>query len=301
VTRDTHLRDLIAVVEAGSVRRAALRLGISQAAVSKNLAALEREMGVPLIVRSAHGAEATEHGLTVLRHARVIQDETRRLEEAMAQARGAELTRGVRIGLSSTAEALLCPKALERFRAVSPDVPINILSGAPITMCAALREGRLDFVVSPMPQDVAGPDLRAERLISTDIVLAARAGHPQGGATRLADLAGCEWVVGARQSAMDAALAGLFAAQGLSPPRCMVQRDSFNALLHILLQSDMLALASRPTVEPLQTAGLLAIVPVRIDVPAMVQYLVSTSSRPLGAAAQSLADEFRRVSRAYRR
>jgi DNA-binding transcriptional LysR family regulator len=237
----------------------------------------------------------------VLRHARVIQDEMRRLEEAMAQARGADLTRGVRVGLSSTAEALLLPKALERFRAASPDIPINILSGAPTTMCAALREGRLDFVVSPVPKDVAGPDLRTERLISTDIVVAARAGHPQAGATRLADLAGYEWVVGARQSAMDAALAGLFAAQGLSAPRCMVQRDSFNALLHILLQSDMLALTSRPTVETLQAAGLLAIVPVHIDVPAMVQYFVSTSSRPLGPAAQSLADEFRRVSRAYRR
>lgn len=299
--RDTHLRDLIAVVEAGSVRGAARRLGLSEAAISKNLAALERDLGVPLVLRSARGAEVTEHGRIVLQHARVIQDEKRRLEDALAAARGREAGRGVHVGLSSTAEALLMPRALERFRALSPELPVSIISGSPATTFSALREGRLDFVVTAMPAGLAGPDIHAERLISTDMVVAARAGHPLAGATQLAQLADCEWIVGARQSEMDSALAQLFAVQGLQPPRYPVQRDSFNALLHLLLHGDMVALASRPTVEPLQAAGLLAIMPVALELPPMVQHLVSMTTRPLGNSARQLADEFRRASRAFRR
>jgi len=299
--RDTHLRDLIAVVEAGSVRGAARRLGISEAAVSKNLAALERDLGVPLVLRSARGAEVTEHGRIVLQHARVIQDEMRRLEDELAAARGREANRGVPVGLSSTAEALLMPRALERFRAACPEVPVSIVSGSPATMFGALREGRLDFLVTAVPAALAGPDVHAERLISTDMVVAARASHPLAGATKLEELAGCDWIVGARQSEMDSALAQLFAAHGLQPPRYPVQRDSFNALLHLLLNGDMVALASRPTVEPLQAAGLLAIVPVPLQLPAMVQHLVTMTTRPLGTSARALADEFRRASRAFRR
>lgn len=299
--RDTHLRDLIAVIDAGSVRGAARRLGISEAAVSKNLTALEREAGVPLVLRSARGVEVTEHGRIVLQHARVIQDEMGRLQDELAAARGRDASRGIHIGLSSTAEALLMPRALERFRAAAPDVPVSILSGSPATTFSALREGRLDFLVSPVPEAVAGPDVRIERLASTDMVVVARKDHPQAHATQLRALADCEWIVGARQSEMDSALGQLFAAEGLQPPRYPVQRDSFNALLHLLLHSDMVAVASRPTVEVFEQAGLLAIVPVPLNLPPMVQFLVCLAARPLSQSARALADEFRRASRAHRR
>ena len=79
--REAHLRDLIAVIETGSVRSAARKLGLAQAAVSKNLTALEKSLGVPLLVRSARGVEPTEFGRIVLRRARVIDAELRHLQE----------------------------------------------------------------------------------------------------------------------------------------------------------------------------------------------------------------------------
>ena len=65
--REAHLRDLIAVIETGSIRSAARKLGLAQAAVSKNLTALEKSLRVPLLVRSARGVELTEYGRIVLR------------------------------------------------------------------------------------------------------------------------------------------------------------------------------------------------------------------------------------------
>lgn len=296
--RDPHLRDLIAVVEAGSVRGGARRLGISESAVSKNLTALERDLGVKLVLRSSRGVEPTRQGKLVLRHARVIQNELRQLEEELAEDRGLDATQCVHVGLSSTAEALLMPRAIARFRSAAPNNEVSILSGSPATMFEALREARLDFVVSAVPPRLAGADVRVERLISADIAVVARAGHPLAHVSDMADLQGCEWIAGVRHSS---ALRQAFEVRGLAAPFQPIQRDSFNTLLHLLLNSDMLAIATSPTVVPLQQAGLLTVLPVNLDLPTMVQHLVTLGARPLARHAKALADEFRRASRAHRR
>jgi DNA-binding transcriptional LysR family regulator len=86
--REAHLRDLIAVIETGSIRSAARKLGLAQAAVSKNLTALEKSLRVPLLVRSARGVELTEYGRIVLRRARVIDAELRHLQDEIETLRG---------------------------------------------------------------------------------------------------------------------------------------------------------------------------------------------------------------------
>lgn len=299
--RELHLRNLIAVVEAGSVRGAARRLGISEAAVSKNLSALERAVGLPLLIRTSRGAEPTEHGRLVLRRARVIDAELRKLDEEVAALAGAGGGGRVAIAVSSTAEALLMPRAVMKFHAARPTVGIAIMSGPPATTVAALREGKVDFAIGPAPPSVQGPDIQAERLISTDMVVVARTGHPLAQCRDLAILARCEWVVGARQAEIDSALEQAFAAHGLAPPTFPVQRDSFNALLHLLLQSDLLAAASKPTVDPFVALGMLVYVPAPLKLPPMVQCLITATSRPLSAPALALSEEFRRASRAHRR
>jgi DNA-binding transcriptional LysR family regulator len=71
----TALRVLCAVAERGSFTAAAAELGYTQSAVSRQVAALEREADAALFERHAAGVRLTSNGLTVLRHARVILDE----------------------------------------------------------------------------------------------------------------------------------------------------------------------------------------------------------------------------------
>ena len=82
--RDARLRDFIAVVDAGGVRAAARVLGSTQSGVSRNLAALEAELGVSLLQRSNHGIELTEFGRLLLRRARIVDAELRKAAEEIS-------------------------------------------------------------------------------------------------------------------------------------------------------------------------------------------------------------------------
>jgi DNA-binding transcriptional LysR family regulator len=298
--REAHLRDFIAVVETGSLRSAARKLGISQAAISKNLSALERSCGVPLLVRSAHGVEPTDFGRILVRRARLADAELRKAQEEMAALSGEH--RGVvNVGLSSTAEVLLAARAIQRFQMQRPTISVNLLGGNAFTMAGLLREGKLDFAVVPAGKDAAGSDLHALRLLSTELVIVTRAEHPAARAEQLKDLQDCQWILGARPGDNEPAIVAAFAQAGLPPPRFTVQRESFSALIYLLLQTDFVAVTSYPAVEPFCRPGQLAVVPVKVRFPPMVQYLLTSAIRPLTANAELLASEFRRARRGYRR
>ena len=298
--REAHLRDFIAVADTGSVRAAARKLKLSQGAISKNLLALERELGVPLLVRSAHGVEPTEYGKLLLRRARLADVELKRAEEEIAALAG-HAHGVVQVGLSSTAEALLAASAITRFRAANPDSMVHMRGGTASTLVSLLREGKVDFAVAPVADAALGADLHAERLFSSDFVVVVRDGHPLARATQLEQLSDCEWVHGARPGELDPMIVAAFRRSGLAPPRFAIQRDSFSALLFLLLQSDYVAIATEPTVAPLCRAGLLARVPLKVKPGVSVQSLVMPAARPLTQRAQALVAEVRKAARALRR
>jgi LysR family transcriptional regulator, regulator of abg operon len=299
--REAHLRDLIAVFDSGSVRAAARKLGLSQAAVSKNLSALERSLGVPLLVRNPHGVEPTEYGRVVLRRARVVDTELRRLQEELEGLAGG---RGgcVSVGLSATAEALLLGTAFKRFRTLYPDVLVSVTGGRSSTTIAALREGRIDFAVGPAPEGdaAAATDLHFERLMSSDFAVVARADHPLAHAASLAELAGAQWVVALRPPERVPVLTEAFREQGLAAPVIAAHCDSSSALVHLLLSTDLVTLASGAALRGFCRPGLLVELPLRLALPDVVQQVITSASRPLTAAARALADEFRRASRRHR-
>lgn len=298
--REAHLRDFMAVADLGSVRGAARRLKLSQGAVSKNLLALERELGVALLVRSAHGVEPTEHGRILLRRARLADAELRKAREEIAALAGhAQGT--VQVGLSSTAEAMVAAEAIRRFRTRHPEAMVAIRGGTASTLVGLLREGRIDFAVTPVAPSAPGPDLRAERLFSVDFVVVARDGHPLARATEIGQLAGCDWIHGARPGELDPQIVAAFRKAGLPPPRFAVQRDSFSALLFLLLQTDYVALSTAPAAAPFCRKGMLARIPLAARPGVSVQSLLTPAARPLAPRAQELADEIRKAARALRR
>lgn len=297
--RNAHLRDLIAVVETGSVRSAARKLGLAQAAVSKNLTALEKSVGVPLLVRSARGVEPTELGRIVLRHARVIDAGMRHLHEEIERFSG-ERQNLITVGLSATAEAMLLSEAVARFRESMPGTLISVLGGRSSSTIAALREAKIDFAVGPLPTDQSVTDLHTEQLCSSDLGIFVRADHPAAGARDLASLVPYGWVYSVRQSG-GPAIVSLMRKHGLSDPTLVAHCDSSSALVDMLLQSDYVTLNSVGGLEPLRQRGLLKLLPIALDLPPAVQYLMTPAMRPLTPPAAALAAEFRRASRRLRR
>jgi len=296
--RDVQLRDFLAVVDTGGIRAAARKSGQSQASISRNLAALERYYGAPLLERSAAGIRLTESGQLLLPHARLVSVE---LEKAREEISGVALGRSrmVNVAVSASGEAVLLARVVERFHARHPDATLHIAQGSPSQVAAGLREGTLDLAAFPS-SGVLGQGFTCQRLFSADLIIAARPHHPQVGVTRLAQLACAKWIKGASSEGEESVLRVLRLA-GLPHPNYIVQRESFSALLNLLLRTDLLATVTRPSVAPFLEAGSLVELPLYERLPAIVFNLYAREGRSLGKLAESVASELRRAARAQRR
>jgi DNA-binding transcriptional LysR family regulator len=123
-----HLRALVAVAEARSFSRAATRLGYAQSAVSQQIAALERSVGLPLVERPGgpRPVSLTEAGRVLVRHAEQVVG---RMAAARADlhALSAGESGSVRVGTFQSAGARMLPRVLSVYRAEWPGVDIELV------------------------------------------------------------------------------------------------------------------------------------------------------------------------------
>jgi DNA-binding transcriptional LysR family regulator len=114
------VRTFVAVADAGQFSGAAADLGVSQQAVSKRVAALEKELGVALFTRIPRGAELTVDGQAFLPHAR---DLLRAEERAAASVRADR--RALRVDVIS--RRIAPARLLEGFHQAHPDTPLEVM------------------------------------------------------------------------------------------------------------------------------------------------------------------------------
>jgi DNA-binding transcriptional LysR family regulator len=146
-----HLRILQMIVESGSFSTAALKLDMSQSAVSRAVAALETELGVSLLTRGRFGAHPTLVGERVLRHAQAILDARETIDYEVNLAKGLKGGR-VRIASFRSAATHLLPPMLAQFCQRFPNIEVAITEDDPNMIDQALREGRVDIGLVPLPR-----------------------------------------------------------------------------------------------------------------------------------------------------
>ncbi|QCR18780.1 LysR family transcriptional regulator [Agrococcus sp. SGAir0287] len=203
MTLDVHpqlLRALRTVLEAGSLTAASERLGFTQSALSKQIAALEAAAGAPLLVRRPRGVVPTEAGRRLARHAAAVLD---RLEVAARELEVLDATVGGRVALGAfpAAAARLVPVALARLRHEHPAVDVELAIASTPVQLRRLRAGRLDLALVASGDDLpawddAGIDL--EPLPVGRPVVAVAAEHRLAGAGRVGvdELRREPWIAG---------------------------------------------------------------------------------------------------------
>jgi DNA-binding transcriptional LysR family regulator len=213
-----HLRSFVITAEELHVGRAAARLHLTQPSLSRQIAALERDVGVPLFTRIRRRFGLTPAGEVFLTAARDI---VRRADDAARAAqrahRGELGTLRLRFVQSATFEVL--PKLLAAFRAAHPDVTLDVETMTTIRQVAALRAGHIDIGLIRPP--ISEPTLTT-RVISRDpLVAALPADHPLAKRRRLplAALAEEPFVLYTRASgpSVQDAIIGHCMAAGFSP------------------------------------------------------------------------------------
>lgn len=258
--RPHQLRDLIAVVETGSLRAAARRLGLTQPSLTKSLRQLESQLEIPLLLRSTHGVTLTSAGERLLEHARTIESQIRRAAEDLAQLRGGTSGR-VSVGVSPAVSLGFFAEAVDGLRARHRDAVVRITEGLHERLLADVRQGTIDFALMPREERDLLLDLRVRPLFQARVVVMGRKGHPCGNARGLADLAGCDWITQRRNSTLDQLIEREAARLGLNQLRWKVECASSLIYRDIIARSDLigLALATRPAGAPVRAEGVTSI------------------------------------------
>ena len=193
-----RLRSLCAIADHGSLTGAAAALEFTQPAVSQHLAALEAEVGAPLVTRSRGGAELTAAGALLVEHARAALD---RLE--LAERQVTDLVRGeqkrVRLAANSSALTRLVPYAVADLRRRLPDAAVTVTECGPPKALAKLRRGDIDVAVVFRRRGAEPPpDVDERTLLEEPMYAVVPRAHPRAGAEAidLSELRDDPWVQG---------------------------------------------------------------------------------------------------------
>ena len=195
-----RLRLLRELAERGTVTAVAQALSYTPSAVSQQLAALERDAGVPLLERVGRGVQLTEAGHRLVAHADVV---LARLEAAEAdlEAVSGRVGGPLRIASFQTAAHALVLPALRPLGARHPDLRCQVVQAEAEDALPALRLGDVDVVLAeeydhaPRQRD---PALEYRDLCRDELVFAVPDAHPAAAreAIAFADLSGDEWAGG---------------------------------------------------------------------------------------------------------
>ncbi|HSZ38967.1 MAG TPA: LysR family transcriptional regulator [Trebonia sp.] len=168
------LECLVTIIDQGSLTKAAVVLRMSQPALSHQIAAIERELGTPVIERLPRGIRPTAAGLAAATEARVALGAVDRV--ITAARRAADGTSGrIRIACAETMTAWLLVPVLRSWRRRFPDVELDLQEYTSADrMLDVLLAGGADITVAPPPTKT---DEHIEVLGQEEIVVVAAPGH----------------------------------------------------------------------------------------------------------------------------
>jgi DNA-binding transcriptional LysR family regulator len=173
-----HLRYFLCIAEEMHFGRAAQRLGISQPPLSKQIRALEEELGVLLFERTSRRVRLTEAGRLFEPEARKALEQADRAAQIARLAHRAEIGR---LGLGFTTSGPFVPlvaRALHRFRQTYPDVELILREQGRDEQIEGVRSRELDIgIVRDFRNPVLPDGMVAELLQREEMILALRSDH----------------------------------------------------------------------------------------------------------------------------
>jgi DNA-binding transcriptional LysR family regulator len=145
-----HLRYFIAVAREENVTRAALKLHVSQPALSRQIRDLEDELGFALLERTAKSVRLTEAGRVFLGEAQEVLDRAQVAVER-ARARAGRIEGKLHLGYAPSPSVEVLPRALRGFQTKHPGVRVILHDLTAEDMITQLHEGKLDLAITVRP------------------------------------------------------------------------------------------------------------------------------------------------------
>jgi DNA-binding transcriptional LysR family regulator len=265
---EAHLIQLSAVVDAGSVSKGALALGLSQPALSRSLAQLEARVGKPLFIRDRRPLQATPLGVQLAAHGRRILAESRRATEAVQSLlRG---TRGlVRVGGVPFFMDAMISRIIAAFQNQHPDVDFEQSYGNLAEVGTGLRAEQLDLGIVPLGASGEPEGLEFTAILAARNVVCCRNGHPLQRNKRLTtgDLGRYPWVAPLPGSPLLADLFAIRSSLGSVELDIRYSGGSLLSVINYLGETDALAVLPFSVWFAERKQHSLAVLPVDIPQP----------------------------------
>ena len=256
-----HLRIFASMADRGGFSRAAAALRLSQPAVSKSVAELERQLGTTLFDRTGGATTLTAAGTVLVTRAHELFAVEQSAEEELRALKGLE--GGVlRIAASTTVVNYLLPAYLAHFRTAHPRVTLRVSSANTRDVARAMLGRRVDVAL------VEGP-IEHERLEvlpwrEDELVVISHPGHALAARRRLrlADLVSASFIVRERGSGTRRVAEEALAERGLSI-HVGLELASTEAIKQAVAAGLGLAIVSRAAIHDQLALGRLIVLPVR--------------------------------------
>lgn len=250
-----HLRHFVAVVECGTLSKAAALVCLSQPALTRSIRNLEEMLGAALLERRPRGMVPTPAGAALYDHARLMLNEAERAQGEVravsAGARGA-----LAIGIAAMFADHIVDRAVAAICEDSADIALTVTQGFLEELVADLRDGRLDMIFSNLSNISLGDDLLVEPVLDLNAFAYAGAGHLLAGAARIdkAMLLDQRWAV-VDQPHMRDFLDHYFSADGLPVPAFVVRTNSLNLIRSLIANGGFLGVLPEHVVAAQLRAG----------------------------------------------
>ena len=288
-----QLEYFIAIAETGAFSRAALRLSVGQPILSRQIKALEHELGTELYHRTGRGIVLSAAGKILEQHARGVLETTAGARRAI-HALGSGPAGRVVIGMPPSVGAVLTASLVQQFREEFPHVSLGVMEGFSGHVLEWLTTGRIDVAVlynAPRASTFAAePLLTDELFLLGPVADPAGAGSAQVAGSRLGQL---PLILPSRPHGLRMLVDELLADIGVSP-NVQVEIDAMHSTLSLVEAGIGYTILSYSSAHHLLEAG--RIRKWSIIEPTMTRSLVVATSmqRPVTKAARALVGFVRR-------
>ena len=300
--RRVRLRDLdtlLAVVQAGGMRKAALELHLSQAAVSKAMRSLEDALGVPLLDRSRLGVEPTAFGNALAQRTRAAFDQLGQAVrdiEHLGDPQGGELHGAA----METLNAGLLGAAVEQMSRRYRHMRFMIETGDSHHRINHFLRGHLvEFAVArprtlPLPAELVGERLFVDRYA---VVVGQLHRHAKRRKIKLEELADEQWVTSVAESKAGSPLHRAFASAGLPMPIPRLISSSLNMRYALLATGLWVTLIPRSILRFMPSLVLLKALPIELPTWEIPNMIITNRDRAVGPVASKFLDTIRELAR----
>ncbi|MEK7414757.1 MAG: LysR family transcriptional regulator [Planctomycetota bacterium] len=289
-----HLVALVSIARLGSITKAAVDLGLSQPALSRQIIGLQRALGLKLFERVGRNVRLTPAGEELVARASPLLEELGRITGNLTTANGTAAGR-IRLGTSESVAVNSLPGIIRAYVQAHRRVQLRLVCQTSERLPDMVSDGELDIAVCPMLHQYDQKDLTCTRLWDEDMVLVLPIQHT-GRSRTITSYLNEDFVLLPQGTETRQVLDQALAEHGVKL-RAVLEHDSTEVIKAMVIAGLGLTLLPEPNVRKEARRGELAVLPLSDLKVSRTIYAIRDARRQPWPAEIALIDMLRRFGR----